>query len=94
MPVYATILTPLKSTLANRGILSRMVLKSRASILPVRVRFFVVDSSVLVNTVDKPPAVTATILGPSSCLTVMVCQANPEAETVIFAVRDVFDGLT
>ena len=93
VPVYATILTLLKSSTANRGILSRMVLKSRASILPERIRCFIVDRSVVVNAVYKPPAVTAIVLGASSCFTTMVCQANPDAETVIFAVRDMFNGL-
>ena len=63
MPVYSTIVTPLKSTVSSIGISSRIVLKSRASIVPVSVSSVVPASSYAVKAVDKPPAETTRFFG-------------------------------
>ena len=61
-PVYVAILAPLKSTTASSGILSRIVTKSRTSMVPVTVRLVVVvrfpPAAVIAD--DKPPAVDGT----------------------------------
>jgi hypothetical protein len=51
---------PPMSILANTGILSRMVLKSRASTVPVIIKLVTVLNSVEVRAETKPPAVTFT----------------------------------
>lgn len=62
VPVYATIFTPFKLILAKSGILSRMVLKSRASMLPVTVRLVTVAAYALVMEANVPGIVTAKVL--------------------------------
>ena len=61
MPLYATMVAPLISMLANTVISSRIVLKSRASTVPVTVKFVTVLNSVGVMAEYKPPAVTFTV---------------------------------
>jgi hypothetical protein len=63
VPVYETILTPLKSNRDRTLSVSRINLKSRASMVPVTVRFVTIALSVAVNEEDNlPPAVTFTVL--------------------------------
>jgi hypothetical protein len=52
-----------KSSMARTGILSRNVLKSRASTEPVRVRFVTELSSIAVKVVIRLPGVTVAVLG-------------------------------
>jgi hypothetical protein len=59
--------TALISNTANAGMLSLIVTKSRASIVPVMVRFVTVDNSVVDNAVDNPPEVTFTVLDTCAC---------------------------
>jgi hypothetical protein len=59
--------TALISITANDGMLSRIVTKSRASIVPVMVRLVTVANSVEVNAVDNPPAVTFTVFDTWAC---------------------------
>ena len=58
--VPATIVAPLKSSVASSGMLSRMVLKSRASMVPVTVRLVIVAKfpPAAAMAVANPPAVT------------------------------------
>jgi hypothetical protein len=57
VPVYATILTPLKSTEVRTVKLSLIVLKSRASILPVTIKCVILVRSEAVKLLDNFPAV-------------------------------------
>ena len=63
-PKYDTILTPLISKFTKSGILSRIVLKSRASILPVSVRLVTVLKNELAKIDNVPGVVTFISLTP------------------------------
>ena len=54
--------TPLRSTLSNKGISSRMVLISRASIFPVTVKYVTVVNSPELSSVARVPAVVKSIV--------------------------------
>lgn len=62
VPVYAATVATLKFSTANLVTLSRKVLKSRASTVPVIVRFVTLDFSVAVNAAPRPPAEILTVL--------------------------------
>jgi len=61
--------------LANTGILSRMVLKSRASIVPVIIKLVTVLSSVGVRAENNPPAETFNVL--ETCALSINVMLNP-----------------
>ena len=70
----AAIVAPLKSSVASSGMLSRRILKSRASMIPVTVRSVTVASEFPPPVIadDKPPAVDTD--------TVMACATKNRQE--------------
>ena len=76
MPVYSTIDAPLKSNSVSKGILSRMVTKSRASMVPVTASLVRLDNWDAVRMVPNVPAVV-TFTGDSMiCVKTFHCAAT------------------
>ncbi len=77
------------SMVVSDGILSRMVIKSRASMVPVRVRSVTVLFSEALRSVDNAPAVQSTVL--LTCADKMVLRVKHRKRIVSFFIR--FDNL-
>ena len=68
--------------------MSRMVLKSRASMVPVNTRLEIVPSSVAVKAEANPPAVIFTVFGEPVWVMEIVCKGRLVDEMVTIAKRE------
>jgi hypothetical protein len=91
IPENAVIVVPLKSMSVKTGMLSRMVLKSRESMVPVSIKLVTVLFSVSVRAENKSPAVTFSVF--ETCAFSINEMLTPTKSKIIRFIFLIFYGL-